>query len=579
MLRVVVSLAGVHGLPTGARTNRRTKKKKKPEENDVGADLGLGSDWAARRPAPQDSGSGLASDERLRCCACATTTTTATTTTSSLFGSSGNDKVRASGRLSRAEKSAPESDSGAAKAWSTSIFPVAENGNAELCCRGKCGSKSNVGEVSAPLLSAFELAIEVEVWDSTMVRRTMLGTATVPVVPKRVPFREFLRVRLVDVDWTPPLTSPIRSPLVLVVLDTYLAPEDFSGPVPGLTRYGVDFVRRLEALIERERASAERQRLEQAEKEQKQGGEFESTPVSGNGDSQMDTASRARPPLATRASEVLTRLNLSSSVSPGDEDDIVEREAVNDSAGYLDDDEIGERITAIASAGYLYGEADEELSAAIDGYDSGYEDTPGSNTYVDQGGPENSPASPSYGNAEAPAHTGAATRPSFIERFIQITELREFYRGKSVSFASKMAMSEALYSLFLDFEETVLLYGRIICSERDLPVEEKSIRPATLGGFAGGEKFLVHGILFKFCTADSGLYASLDHANKVAGHDLRALAFIHNHHMSQIQMPLGAIFDYDGVRLVAVSMLPISSKTIVYGSADGLLLFVCVCFI
>lgn len=43
-------------------------------------------------------------------------------------------------------------------------------------------------------------------------------------------------------------------------------------------------------------------------------------------------------------------------------------------------------------------------------------------------------------------------------------------------------------------------YGRIIISERFLPVIEKTIKPTSaLGGTAGGLKYVCGGILFKFC--------------------------------------------------------------------------------
>ena len=42
------------------------------------------------------------------------------------------------------------------------------------------------------------------------------------------------------------------------------------------------------------------------------------------------------------------------------------------------------------------------------------------------------------------------------------------------------------------------MYGRVIIAERNLPVGKKSIKPTELGGVAGGSKYLVHDILFKF---------------------------------------------------------------------------------
>ena len=55
-----------------------------------------------------------------------------------------------------------------------------------------------------------------------------------------------------------------------------------------------------------------------------------------------------------------------------------------------------------------------------------------------------------------------------------------------------------LTNLSLEFADTALTYGKIIISEAALPLHQKTIKPAMLGGVAGGDKFVVHGILFKF---------------------------------------------------------------------------------
>jgi hypothetical protein len=50
----------------------------------------------------------------------------------------------------------------------------------------------------------------------------------------------------------------------------------------------------------------------------------------------------------------------------------------------------------------------------------------------------------------------------------------------------------------VDFVQTALRYGQIIITEKFLPVSMKTIKPLYIGGFAGGEKFICMGILFKF---------------------------------------------------------------------------------
>jgi hypothetical protein len=108
-------------------------------------------------------------------------------------------------------------------------------------------------------------------------------------------------------------------------------------------------------------------------------------------------------------------------------------------------------------------------------------------------------------------------------------------------------------------------------------------QPVDIGGAAGGEKFLVNGILFKYAldaqiaTFEDGspryMYggATKDDAAamKAANNELLGLSQALKCNIPGLFFPLMAIIDYVGYRLVAVSTLPINKKTIVYGSADA----------
>lgn len=41
-------------------------------------------------------------------------------------------------------------------------------------------------------------------------------------------------------------------------------------------------------------------------------------------------------------------------------------------------------------------------------------------------------------------------------------------------------------------------YGKVIISEINVPVDHKTIKPISIGGQAGGEKYIAQGILFKY---------------------------------------------------------------------------------
>lgn len=57
---------------------------------------------------------------------------------------------------------------------------------------------------------------------------------------------------------------------------------------------------------------------------------------------------------------------------------------------------------------------------------------------------------------------------------------------------------------------------------------------------------------------------------KSGGHDLKGLIALRQIDMPQIHLPLMALIDYRGFRVVAISLLPIGKEdTLVYGSNDG----------
>ncbi|MBA2307191.1 hypothetical protein H0W26_03615, partial [Candidatus Dependentiae bacterium] len=127
------------------------------------------------------------------------------------------------------------------------------------------------------------------------------------------------------------------------------------------------------------------------------------------------------------------------------------------------------------------------------------------------------------------------------------------------------------------FVNDAINYGRIIIKERKLPIHLKTIQPANLGGIAGGDKYIVQGILFKFpkdqLMGATWLYggneASEYLAAKSAGQELLSANYVGSYSPS-IKVPLMAVVDYWGSRLIATALLPIQNEyTLVYGSADA----------
>jgi uncharacterized membrane protein YgcG len=137
-----------------------------------------------------------------------------------------------------------------------------------------------------------------------------------------------------------------------------------------------------------------------------------------------------------------------------------------------------------------------------------------------------------------------------------------------------------LRDLAADFYAAAQTYARIIIAERHVPVGMKVIRPVGLGGVAGGEKYVVHGILFKFaldqrlpCGQQQWMYggAAANDANamRAAAHELKGVTALGKCHVDGLCLPLMCLIDFLGFRLVAMSILPIQRHTIVYGSCDG----------
>jgi len=120
-----------------------------------------------------------------------------------------------------------------------------------------------------------------------------------------------------------------------------------------------------------------------------------------------------------------------------------------------------------------------------------------------------------------------------------------------------------------DFIHTVKTYGRIIIEERYL--KEKTIKSkSSIGGHLGGDKYIVRNVLFKF-SGGSHVYDEWGGA-KVGGQELKGCMATLNCPISGLCVPLMANVDFMGFRLIAMSVLPISSvgdkSTIVYGSSD-----------
>jgi len=139
----------------------------------------------------------------------------------------------------------------------------------------------------------------------------------------------------------------------------------------------------------------------------------------------------------------------------------------------------------------------------------------------------------------------------------------------------------------MDFQHAAKTYGRIIISEVYQPDEMKTIAPLVagkFGGIAGGQKYIINGILFKFAIDSGNLFEGDELATyKFAGQDLLCLnaysditislskkTVKEEDSLGNLCFPLCCLIDYRGFRLIAVALLPIrGAKTLVYGSSTA----------
>lgn len=128
-------------------------------------------------------------------------------------------------------------------------------------------------------------------------------------------------------------------------------------------------------------------------------------------------------------------------------------------------------------------------------------------------------------------------------------------------------------SLALDFVLCAQTYGKIIIAEKELPDEKRTIRVAPdFAGVAGGDKYVIHDIVFKFALDKAGVFGyRTSAAMKVAGHDLKGLNCYFNTKISEIRLPLMCLVDYRGYRLLALSKLPLGDRasTLILGSSNA----------
>ena len=140
----------------------------------------------------------------------------------------------------------------------------------------------------------------------------------------------------------------------------------------------------------------------------------------------------------------------------------------------------------------------------------------------------------------------------------------------STPIEERMKANTELMHLSDDFVHAARTFGKIIISEVFVPVTKKTITPQTIGGIVGGEKYIVHNILFKFATDVLNVFGGNAAGScKVADQELKGLMTFFSLGLKDLYFPMMALVDYRGYRLVAMTLLPVGKETLVYGSNNA----------
>ena len=135
---------------------------------------------------------------------------------------------------------------------------------------------------------------------------------------------------------------------------------------------------------------------------------------------------------------------------------------------------------------------------------------------------------------------------------------------------SPLDRGAALATLSTAFRTTARAIAETIVLESGLPYHEQTIRPPPdQKGRAGGLKFFHNGIFFKFAVDSFRIYGGDKYARKACGLELASMnALTPAGLMLGLSFPLTCIIDFLGHRIIAQSVLPIDSGTLVYGSEN-----------
>ncbi|KNC55344.1 uncharacterized protein AMSG_12404 [Thecamonas trahens ATCC 50062] len=151
------------------------------------------------------------------------------------------------------------------------------------------------------------------------------------------------------------------------------------------------------------------------------------------------------------------------------------------------------------------------------------------------------------------------------ERFQEVVHL------PALTPAQAEVKAQAIAQLSQELVAAATPVVKTIVNELHIPFPDKTIKPVTqsVGGMAGGDKYIRDGLFFKLARDVTGAYGGDENAAHAAHHEMDALAALLKANIPGLHFPLTAVISYCGHTVSVASLLPIDASTLVYGSADG----------
>ena len=119
------------------------------------------------------------------------------------------------------------------------------------------------------------------------------------------------------------------------------------------------------------------------------------------------------------------------------------------------------------------------------------------------------------------------------------------------TFKEKIQRASDILRLSAEFEQVCVRLSKVVVAERGVRDDDRRrIKKASVGGVAGGEKFIYRGVFLKFALDVSGFYGGHEFSQKAAGHELKGLRsffqFITETNEDRLNIVLMTMVDYHG---------------------------------